>query len=63
MNFLDRLKEGSTWAGFAGILQALKYFINPAMAGYIDAVTMGAGAIAAALPDRGTTNATSTSGK
>jgi hypothetical protein len=48
---MQRLKEPSTWAGFAAIMQALKVFL-PQYAAYADALTAGLGSIAVALPEQ-----------
>lgn len=48
----NRLKEASTWAGVAGILQALKAFA-PQHAAVIDGLTVLAGTVAALVPDKG----------
>ncbi|WP_170304177.1 hypothetical protein [Duganella radicis] len=50
---MKRLKEASTWAGVAGILQALKAFL-PQHAAVIDGLTVVAGAVAAVVPEKGT---------
>ena len=49
---MKRLKEPSTWAGFAAFLQALKMFV-PQYSVYADALTMGAGSVAVALREKG----------
>jgi len=49
---MKRLKEASTWAGVAGILQALKAFLPQHAAG-LDGLTMVAGTVAAVVPDKG----------
>lgn len=49
---MKRLKEASTWAGVAGILQALKAFL-PQHAAVIDGLTVVAGAVAAVVPEKG----------
>jgi len=46
----DRLKEPSTWAGFAAILQAAKFFF-PQYAMIIDGLTALVGALAVKLPE------------
>jgi hypothetical protein len=49
---MKRLKEASTWAGIAGILQALKAFV-PQHSAVIDGLTVLAGTVAAIVPDKG----------
>lgn len=48
---MDRIKEPSTWAGLGLFFQVLKAFF-PQHAMYADALTGGAAAVAAALPER-----------
>lgn len=43
-----RIKEPSTWAGFAAILQALKFLV-PQHAAVIDGLTAAAGSVAVVL--------------
>ena len=50
--FKNRIKEPSTWAGFAGIFQALA-FVFPAHAAALNGLTAVAGCIAAQLPEGG----------
>lgn len=45
-----RLKEPSTWAGVAGLLQAAAYFF-PAHAAALHGLTAVAGCVAAQLPE------------
>ena len=47
-----RLKEPSTWAGIAGILQAASFFF-PAHAVALNGLTVVAGCVAAQLPEQG----------
>ena len=47
-----RLREPSTWAGIAGMLQAAAYFF-PAHAAMLHGVTAVAGCVAAQLPEGG----------
>lgn len=47
-----RLKEPSTWAGIAGLLQAAAYFL-PAHAAALHSLTAVAGCVAAQLPEQG----------
>jgi len=56
---MDRLKEGSTWAGIGIFFQILANFF-PAYALYAHALSGGAAAIAAALPDAGKAAASAT---
>lgn len=49
---MDRLKEGSTWAGLAGILAALAG-VFPGYAPHLAGVATIAGAIAGMIPDKG----------
>lgn len=48
---LKRFGEPSTWAGIAAIFQVLKSFLPVHNQVYADALTLGAGAIAGALPE------------
>lgn len=50
--FKQRIKEPSTWAGLAGIFQALA-FVFPAHAGALHGLTAVAGCIAAQMPEGG----------
>jgi hypothetical protein len=50
-----RLKEPSTWAGVAGVLQALAYFV-PQHAMVLNGLTAVAGCVAAKLPEQGAGN-------
>ena len=50
--FKKRLKEPSTWAGIAGMLQAAAFFF-PAHAAVLHGVTAVAGCVAAQLPEGG----------
>lgn len=45
---MDRLKEPSTWAGLAAVLQAAKVFL-PVYALALDGLTAAAGGLAVAL--------------
>lgn len=47
-----RMKEPSTWAGLAGIFQALA-FVFPAQAALLNGLTAVAGCVAAKLPEGG----------
>ncbi|MYM67286.1 hypothetical protein GTP45_10635 [Pseudoduganella sp. FT55W] len=49
---MKRLKEASTWAGLAAILQALKTVV-PQHAVVLDGLTAIAGTVAAVVPDKG----------
>ena len=49
---MNRIKEPSSWAGLAGILQALKFFA-PQYAMLIDAATAAAGGVAVVLRENG----------
>jgi hypothetical protein len=51
---MNRLKEASTWAGFAAILQALKVLL-PQHSLVLDGLTAVAGTVAAIVPDKGAT--------
>ena len=51
-----RLREPSTWAGIAGILQAASFFF-PAHALALNGLTAVAGCVAAQLPEQGGTEA------
>jgi hypothetical protein len=50
---MNRFKEPSTWAGIAGVFQALKAALPPQWAIYLDGATLVAGSIAAAKADPG----------
>ncbi|MFA9273414.1 MAG: hypothetical protein ACEQSE_00950 [Candidatus Aquirickettsiella gammari] len=52
MKKIKRLKEPSTWAGFAALLQVASAFL-PQYAPIFHALTVGAGSLAAALPEGG----------
>lgn len=52
---MKRLKEPSSWAGLAAILQALK-FVAPQYAILIDAATAAAGGVAVVLREHGGVN-------
>jgi hypothetical protein len=53
MNFIaDRVKEPSTWAGFACLLGLLKVVL-PQYAVVVDGLIAAAAGMAAALPERG----------
>jgi hypothetical protein len=47
--FIQRLTEGSTHAGLAAILQAVKYFVPPPWGAVIDAGTLLFGSVAVAI--------------
>ena len=49
---MNRITEPSTWAGFAGIFQAMKFFMPPTLHLYMDGATAIAGAIAAMVPEK-----------
>jgi hypothetical protein len=49
---MKRIQEPSTWAGLAGILQALKAFL-PQHAAIIDGLTVAAGAMAGVIAEKG----------
>ena len=49
---MDRLKEGSTWAGLAGFIAALGAMF-PHYAGQLTGIAGVAAAVAAAIPDKG----------
>lgn len=49
---MDRLKEGSTWAGVAGILAALAGAF-PAWSAHLAGLATIAGAVAGMIPDKG----------
>lgn len=49
---MKRLKEASTWAGLAAILQALKTVL-PQHSLILDGLTAVAGTVAAVVPDKG----------
>jgi hypothetical protein len=49
---MDRLKEGSTWAGVAGILAALAGAF-PAWSTHLAGLATIAGAVAGMIPDKG----------
>lgn len=53
---MNRIKEPSTWAGLAAILQAMK-FVFPLHAVAIDAATAAAGGVAMVLREGGAQNA------
>lgn len=53
---MNRIKEGSTWAGLGAIFQALA-FVFPAHALALNAATAAAGGVAVVLRDRGAQNA------
>lgn len=52
MKPIDRIREPSTWAGFAGILQGLKA-VFPQHSAVLDGLTMLAGAAGAMIPEKG----------
>jgi hypothetical protein len=54
MKPIERIKEGSTWAGFAAVLQGLK-LVFPAHSAILDGLTMISGSVAAIIPDKGAT--------
>lgn len=56
---MNRIIEGSTWAGFAAIFQALA-FVFPAHSLALNAATAAAGAVAVMLKDKGAPDATNT---
>lgn len=47
---VQRFKEGSTWAGFAAMLQVAGSFF-PTYAPVFHILTVAAGSVAAAIPD------------
>jgi len=49
---MDRLKEPSTWAGFAGLLEALKFAL-PQYAGLLVGVQAVAGGLAVVMRETG----------
>jgi hypothetical protein len=49
---MDRLKEGSTWAGLAGFLGAMAS-VFPAWAPHLAGLATIAGAVAGMIPDKG----------
>lgn len=49
---MKRLKEASTWAGLAAILQALKVIL-PQHSLVLDGLTAVAGTVAAVVPEKG----------
>lgn len=51
MYLLQRLKEPSTWAALGILFQVLKGFLPATAHVYADAISAGAGSIAAALPE------------
>lgn len=53
---MNRIKEPSTWAGLAALLQALR-FVLPAYAPLIDGLSAAAGGAAVVLRERGNSNA------
>ena len=53
---MNRIKEPSTWAGLAAILQALK-FVLPQYAIIVDAATAAAGGVAMVMRESGQGNA------
>ncbi|WP_158567972.1 hypothetical protein [Duganella sp. BJB476] len=50
---MKRLKEASTWAGFAAILQAAKMFVPPQYHILLDGATAIAGTVAGIVPEKG----------
>lgn len=50
---MKRLKEASTWAGIAAILQAAKLLVPPQYHIVIDGATAAAGAVAGMVPEKG----------
>lgn len=48
----QRLKEPSTWAGLAALLQVMKVFF-PVYAIVFDGLTAAAGSFAVAMPEKG----------
>lgn len=53
--FKKRVREPSTWAGFAAIFQALAY-VAPQHAAVLHGLTAVAGCVAAQLPEQGAGN-------
>jgi hypothetical protein len=51
-NTMKRLAEPSTWAGIAALFQVLKGFLPVHNQIYADALTVAAGSLAGALPER-----------
>lgn len=49
---MKRIAEPSTWAGIAALFQVLKGFLPAHNQVYADALTVAAGALAGALPER-----------
>jgi hypothetical protein len=49
---MKRIAEPSTWAGIAAMFQVLKGFLPAHSQVYADALTIAAGALAGALPER-----------
>ena len=59
---MKRLKEPSTWAGIAGILQALKAML-PQHALVLDGLTGAAGVLAGVMAEKGAVAAPGEAGK
>lgn len=49
---MKRLKEASTWAGFAAILQAAKLVVPPQYHFVLDGATAIAGTVAGLVPEQ-----------
>ena len=49
----NRLKEPSTWAGIAAVLQGLKLVMPPQWHAVLDGITIAAGGVAVARKDPG----------
>lgn len=49
---MNRLKEASTWAGFAAVFQMLKVFVPPQYHLVLDGATAVSGALAGVIPEK-----------
>lgn len=50
---MNRMKEASTWAGFAALFQLAKAFVPPEYHIVVDCATAAAGALAAVIREKG----------
>ena len=50
---MNRLKEASTWAGFAALFQLAKAFVPPQYHTVVDCATAAAGALAGVIAEKG----------
>ena len=50
---MNRLKEPSTWAGLAGLVQGAKLFVPPQYHFVVDGASILAGGLAALIAEKG----------